>query len=753
MALRTDRKIVLAVASASVFVVAVAIVGVVSTRRLLTDAERVAHTQEVRAELRELTAHIDAAKADVRGYLLTGDSAYVGRQRASVAASEATFQRLRQLTADDPEQQGRMAVMRGLLTSREAALEQTLVVRPRPGEFLAAVGARLAIGEALAARIDSVVLAADSTEQRLLADRSAKQVDSEGLIAAVSLLLVLTAVGLALALGRSIGRDYTGRARAEAAARASEAKFAGILAIAADAIITTNEKQTILHFNDGAEEIFGYRRMEVLGRPLEMLFPERHAGTLEAHVAGFPASNDAARRMGERRSIHGRRKNGEEFHAEASISKLQTPEGLLYTAVVRDVTEQKRLEHHEHALAMAGVQLAQSLEYDDTLRAVAGLPVPSVGAWSMLDIVDASEPAETALRRVASRHLDPAVDAALREWQAEPLDWDSPDRVIDVLRTGEIDVIPVVSDDWLDAHVADERQFAIARRMGTRSLIIAPLVAHGPVLGALTIGSAADHVFDDYDVALAQALAERAALAIENAALFRQAHRATAARDQVLSVVSHEVRNPLSAVSMLARRLAERPTSPDESRSIGMHILASADWMHHLMQDLLDAASIDAGKLSVELQAVAPRRMVDPVLGMFAERASEKGVALCSEMPSPGPQVFADEGRVIQVVSNLVGNALKFTPGGGTITVGTTDQGDELAVWVRDTGSGIPPQDLPHVFDRFWHARRSSATPGSGLGLAIAHGIVRAHGGRVWAESTEGEGSTFFFTLPVARTA
>ena len=213
----------------------------------------------------------------------------------------------------------------------------------------------------------------------------------------------------------------------------------------------------------------------------------------------------------------------------------------------------------------------------------------------------------------------------------------------------------------------------------------------------------------------------------------------------------HRVARPaqsLSAVSMLSRRLAENPPSEPECRTIGYHILASVDWMHRLMEDLLDAASIDAGKLSVVMEPHSTGQIMESVMTMFAEQAASQGLTLESEMPPAVPWARCDASRVVQVLGNLCGNALKFTPRGGVVTVRARQEGEEVTFSVRDSGVGIPAADLPHVFDRFWHADRNAKKRGTGLGLAIAHGIVRAHGGRIWVESMVGKGSEFLFTLP-----
>lgn len=751
MAIRTSQKISFAIGSASLLAVAIASIGAFGARQLRNDAEWVGHTHAVRGELLAVSRSIDAAKGDIRGFLLTGDSAYLRRHVRNVESTEAAYRRLADLVRDNAAQTARLAAVRPLLTEREVALQQTVALGSQRGRADREIAARLAIGEGLTARIDSIMALVDNEEARLLADRTARQSRSETFLSAAALTLVVTAIGLAALLWRSINRDLSGRGKAEDELRASEAKFAGILDIAVDAIITIDERQNIVHFNRGAEAIFGYDRAEVLGKPLEMLLPARHEHAHASHLHAFAKSPDRSRRMGERRQIHGRRKNGSEFPAEASISKLMTPNGWLFTAVLRDVSERKRQEEFEHALVTASAQLAQSIDYEETLATVASVPVPSVGAWSVLDVVETIDGSDPTLRRIAGRHPNPEVDRALREWAREPVDWDSPEGVIDVLRTGETQRIAEVDDDWIEAHVAGHRQLEIARRLNMRSLLIVPLRSHDRTLGAWTIGSSAEHVFDEHDESLAQALADRAARAVESAQLFKRAHEATAARDQVLGIVSHDLRNPLSAVGMLARRLGDRPVDEEERRSIAENIQSSVAWMHRLMQDLLDVASIEAGRLSVEPAPQDVATLAQSVVPMFAATAESRQIAIETDVPHDMPPVLADASRIVQVLSNLVGNALKFTPPSGRVTIGARVHGPEVVVSVRDTGAGIPESEIAHVFDRFWHSRRTSETRGTGLGLAIAQGIVRAHGGRLWVDSRVGEGSTFRFTLPLAR--
>lgn len=747
MSLRITQKVALATWSAAVVFVIIALMGAYVSRRLVGDASLVEHTEAVQSELRSVAQHVDAAKADVRGFLLTGDSSYVTRHDSDVEKAESAFARLRRLTTDNSEQQSRLAYVRQLLTDRELALQQTIALGFRSGEKRTAVSERLSIGERLSLSIDSTLAVADSAEARLLTLREQRASASSQLLQGTAMALIAVALLVAFVLSRSITRDVNNRAEIEEKLRASEAKFSGILDIAVDAVISVDDRQRIVHFNRGAEAIFGYARAEVIDQPLALLLPSRHRDAHGNHLQGFARSAESARRMGERSEIHGRRKSGEEFPAEASISKLMTAQGWLFTAVLRDITERKRQEYYDHAISTAATQLSQSLDFDATLAAAAALPVPSVGAWSFLDVVETGDDGRSELRRVVPRHPNPEVDRVLRDWERFAVHWDSPEAVVDVLRTGNLQRHAVVTEDWLEAHHEDPQQLEAARRLGMHSLMIVPLVHGDRIIGAWTIGSSADHRFDERDEVLAAALAERATLAIQHARLFRNAVRATTARDRVLSVVSHDLRNPVSAVSMLARRLVDGQPSDAERRSIGADILTSVDWMHRLMQDLLDVASIEAGRLSVEMEPMAVHQAAEAAISLFAERAAASNVALENGVATTLPWVSADASRVTQVLANLVSNALRFTPAGGRITIGAAAADQRVTVWVRDTGIGIPEKDLPHVFDRFWHARRGQEARGHGLGLAIADGICRAHGGRIWVESRVGQGTTFSFTL------
>lgn len=234
-------------------------------------------------------------------------------------------------------------------------------------------------------------------------------------------------------------------------------------------------------------------------------------------------------------------------------------------------------------------------------------------------------------------------------------------------------------------------------------------------------------------------------------------HQAIRARDDMMGIVSHDLRNPASAVKMLARSILaeshERDDIPvDVSERVEI-ILQAAAQIDALIQDLLDVTRLEAGRLTVSPREVAPVPLVEAALFSLRTLAESGGVELLATYEEELPAVHADPERVTQLLSNLVGNALKFTPAGGRVEVRVQPYGEGALVSVIDNGEGIPDDQLPRVFDRFFQVSNSrmGARHGAGLGLPIARGIVEAHGGTIWIESAQGRGTTVRFTLPGAH--
>jgi PAS domain S-box-containing protein len=553
-----------------------------------------------------------------------------------------------------------------------------------------------------------------------------------------------------------------------------EELFPGIIAIAADAVICVDQAQRIVLFNQSAERIFGYTASEVMGEPLGILLPDRARSLHSNHVERFGSSPEGSRRMGERGEIEGRRKSGELFPAEASISKLDVAGRRIYTAVLRDITERRRAEaelarlmDRERAargaaetaerrsafLADASALLDASLDYQTTLQNLADLVVPKLADVCFIDVID-----HDGATRVASTATSPELSRTAHALHQFPRRSDEPYLTRESIVFGRSVLVRRATESELAKVTQHPDHLRLLLALGPRSYMTTPLRARGRTLGAMAfIATGESRDYTQSDLAFAEQLANRAAMAVDNARLYGEAQRATRARDELLGIVSHDLRNPLSAISMCASALGEEMATAGESlRYMVSAIAESAGWMNRLIQDLLDMASVEMGRLSIDRRAESVDDILTPLEKMFSPPAKDAGVQLAIGAEPSLPTVMADSERVVQVLANLVANAIKFTPSGGEIAVRAEACPNDPKVvrfTVRDSGCGIPPEQLPHVFDRFWQARRGARQRGTGLGLAISKGIVEAHGGTIDAESEVGRGSTFRFTLPVASSS
>jgi PAS domain S-box-containing protein len=413
-----------------------------------------------------------------------------------------------------------------------------------------------------------------------------------------------------------------------------------------------------------------------------------------------------------------------------------------------DISETKQLENKLRLLSEAGPALTSSLDSAAILDAVARIAVPALAGLCMVDVLGESEEIERPLVVFADPSRQKLLSRKLK--QLTP----SPGQTIQarVIESGKPVLLPELSDQIRERIIRRHAQPDAMRAAGIRSLIVVPLFARGRTFGALTLAAVASHQpYSFSDLQLAQDLATRTAMAMDNARLYVEAQRAIAARDTILALVSHDLKNPLAVIFMTAARMLKAPGGKDrrsESRKFIESVHRSAERMNRLIQDLLDVSSIEAGRLSIDKRPQSVASLVVDAVEAVQGQAAARSLRLETRFPQGNLCVYCDADRVSQVLANLLGNAIKFTEPGGTILVRVEPRTNDVCFSVADTGPGIPAVDLPHVFDRFWR-NPNPARKGTGLGLSIAKGIVEAHGSHIWVESQVGRGSVFFFTLPL----
>ncbi len=406
-------------------------------------------------------------------------------------------------------------------------------------------------------------------------------------------------------------------------------------------------------------------------------------------------------------------------------------------------------------LSDAHVALTATLDYDATLSTLADLIVPHIADWCAVDIVEG----DGTIRRVAVAHRDPAKTALVDATRIYPPDPEGRHPRTDVIRTGRSRLIVDVTPERLEEMALYGEHLRVMRAMGYVSAMIVALVARGRTLGAITCATmeSGRHYGAD-DLALLEDLARRAALALDNARLFREAEaaraeaeRANRAKDDFLSVVSHELKTPLAAMLGWLRVLRSGK-SDAEPRALDT-IERSMRLQSKLIDDLLDVSRMAAGKLHVETRPVVLADAIDAAVDVVRPDATAKGIRLDVELAPRDARIVGDADRMQQIVWNLLVNAVKFTPATGVVQVRLACSDGHAELVVRDTGRGIAPAFLPHVFERFRQAEPVATRNkgGLGLGLAITRHLVELHGGRIAvASGGEGAGATFTITLPLA---
>lgn len=530
--------------------------------------------------------------------------------------------------------------------------------------------------------------------------------------------------------------------------------------------ITSVDKQRMLYVSPGYEAIWGRPRRWLYEHAtawIDAIHPEdrpRIVAALPRQPRGeYDVEYRIVRPDGEIRCIRDRAFPVLDRHGR--VTRL--------VGIAEDITDRWRAEESarelareqaardaaEHAerratfLADAGAALASSLDYEQTLRTVARLAVPRIADWCIVDVVDE----DGRIRRVAEAATDPEHERLLRELHERYTpDWQSSQPAARVLRSHEELIFPELSAADLAAITRDDEHLRIAERLAPRSLIAVPLLARGRAVGAITLAVAGDNRrYGDADLGLARELATRAALAIDNARLYRSALVASHAKSNFLAVMSHELRTPLTAIMGYADLLAMRVAGPEIASYDEQidRIKASARHLLTLIEEILAFSRMGTGHEEIMLETVDLREPVQEIADHMRILAAEKGLGFEVHTPDSPAPIETDPGKLKQALRHLISNAIKFTTKGRVlIDAGLRD--GEAVIEVTDTGIGIAPEHRERIFEPFWQAEEATTRErgGTGLGLSVARHLVRLLGGDVTVESEPGKGSTFTVRLP-----
>lgn len=541
---------------------------------------------------------------------------------------------------------------------------------------------------------------------------------------------------------------------------AGDGRFEALARSAPDAIITIDATSIVLSANLAVERIFGYTPEELVGGSLHVLIPERLRHSHDAGVEHYLAT-------GKRNVawtglfLPAVRKDGSEIPVEISFGEFIEPGGRhVFSGFVRDVSERVRYERDLEAARAAAVAARHEAETAlRELRAIGRITDVAIGRSTydeMLHELLARLSEELAVDEASVLLLDDTTRELVMSATHGPLDaQESAVRIpLGVGVAGRVAASGealVLADLSAGAAVSPR----LAAHMSSTAAV--PVRNDGRVVGVLRVSTKERRQFPPEHIRLLEIVADRMAGALARTRLFaierrarEDAEQARLARDEVLSIVSHDLRNPVATVAMSAALLRDPELAlSDDERRVQLDVIArSAERMNRLISDLLDVARIERGHLTIDCRCHDAAAIAAEACEAFLATAQEKSLILQCDTASGLPLVHVDRDRIIQLLSNYLNNALKFTPAGGRIDVTVREaDGGGVRIAVADTGPGIAPDDLPHVFTRFWQARRT-AHLGTGLGLAIAKGIASAHRGTVEVQSEPGRGATFSLLLP-----
>ena len=530
-----------------------------------------------------------------------------------------------------------------------------------------------------------------------------------------------------------------------------------VLRVAADPITVQGPDGRLMFANEAAARQMGYESAEeLLAAPLEGIMS--HYELVDEHRRPLPVESLPGRRAlrGEQEpaalvGFRIRHQPGERWALVKASPVMDGPRVRFVINAFQDVTERKRTEDRLRLLADAGAAVAATTDYEAALQSLAETVVSAVADWCIVDIVEGN-----GVHRAAVAHPDARMRSLVEELERRYPPEPGRGGVAGVIASGEALIIPTVTPEMLATAATDEEHLRLLEQLALRSVAILPLTARGQVLGAMTLaGGESGHQYAEADRAFLLDLAGRAALAVDNSRLLHESQEALRLRDDFLAMASHDMRTPLQAilgnVQLARRRLARLGDTSDGAEQLAKNLLnaeRTTGKLARLVGELMDVAMLRSGQ-SLPLDLVEADLV--PVLGHLVEehraRAERHSIELRGEPALVGTW---DTGRLERVLDNLVDNAVKYSPEGGSVIVDVRVDQDAVVIDVRDEGIGIPASDLATIFEPYRRGSNTTMLRGIGLGLAGCRQVLEQLGGELTVESTEGSSSTFSIRLPLA---
>jgi PAS domain S-box-containing protein len=583
-------------------------------------------------------------------------------------------------------------------------------------------------------------------------------------------------------LGFQLGVFLESR-RAHDAARSQRLRNAAVVDIALDCIITIDHEGRILEWNPAAERTFGRPRSEVIGRQLaETIIPPQYR---DAHYRGFAhyLQTGEGPILGRRIEVEGMRASGSTFPCELAITRLPIAGPPSFTAYLRDVSIQRRMQATQELLLKASTVLLSYLDGERILGDLSNVVVPAFADWYMVDVVQADQ----TIRRLEIKHRDPQKVGLAKELAARYADGpESTHGARGAIRSGRAQLVAEVTEEMLHHFATDEEHLRLIRELGLCSFMVVPLRARKTVLGAITFVTAeSGRHYDARDLEVAEELASRAAQAIENAHLFadveearelleqqateleaqavdletatsdlessnaelrrtndelatrtaeaeraradaeaarHEADEANRAKSDFLAAMSHELRTPLNAIIGYTELLdvGIRGAVNEAQHGDLSRIQRSSQHLLGLITDILNYAKLESGRIEYEIEPTPLNDTLKTVEELVAPLAAEKRIAYDLRADCPDVRVCADPEKLRQVLINLLSNAIKYTNDGGRVSVRCATQDEHVLIDVIDTGVGIPADRLDAIFEPFVQVERAYAGQRQGTGLGLS---------------------------------